>query len=142
MSIEHPILSIDYGAARIGLAATDELGIGVHPAGTILTQTQDPIKELESLISTRRIKTIVLGLPLRMDGSLGKSAEKVQHFGSKIKTSFPAVSLYYTDESFSSIDAAEKLHQAGKNAKKQKAIIDQAAAMEILHRFLEENSLL
>jgi len=42
------------------------------------------------------------------------------------------------DESFSTVDAASKLHDAGLNARKQKGVIDQAAAMEILNRYLEQ----
>ena len=65
----HPILAIDHGDARIGLAATDELGIGTHPVETIDCRKSEPIPRILEIIHERKIAAIVLGLPLRMDGS-------------------------------------------------------------------------
>ncbi len=142
MHIEHPILAIDHGSSRIGLAATDMLGIATHPAGTIQVKTSDPMEELKKIISQRLVKTIVIGMPYHMDGSEGDAAKKIRKFSKVVAKFFPNIPLHLIDERMTTISAAEKLHSAGKNAKKQKAIIDQAAAMEILNLFLEENGLL
>ena len=135
--IQHPVLGIDHGEARIGLAITDPVGIMAHPLETIQLKTTDPIERIINLIKERKIKQIVLGLPLRMDGSEGTAAEKIRAFGIEImeKIDLP---LHYVDESLTTVVAAEKLHQAGKNAKKQKSIIDQAAAVEILSNWLDQ----
>lgn len=134
---QHPVLGIDHGEARIGLAITDPVGIMAHPLETIQVKRTEPIERIIEIISERQVQQIVLGLPLRMDGSEGTAAEKIRVFGDQL-TAKINIPLYYMDESLTTVAAAEKLHQAGKNAKKQKSIIDQAAAVEILTNWLEQ----
>jgi len=135
----HPVLGIDHGEARIGLAITDPVGIMAHPLETIQVKTTDPVERICTLIEQRQVKQIVLGLPLRIDGTEGTAAEKIRAFADNLleKINLP---LHFIDETLTTVAAAEKLHQVGKNAKKQKNIIDQAAAVEILNHWLEQNS--
>ncbi|MFT6181075.1 MAG: putative Holliday junction resolvase [Paracoccaceae bacterium] len=132
----HPILAIDHGDARIGIAATDEFGIGAHPVETIDCRKTEIIPRILELVTQRKVVTVVLGLPLRMDGSEGTSSKKVRKFGEQLRKQLAPVPLTYFDERFTTVTASEKLHQAGKNAKKQKSIIDQAAAVQILTEYL------
>lgn len=134
--MNHPILAIDYGDARIGLAATDDFGISLHPAGTLENGKDDVFTKLKEIATQRKTATLVLGLPLRMDGSEGDSAAKVRVFGQEIREVLPDIPLFFHDERLSTVSAAEKLRSGGKNAKQQKKMIDQAAAMEILRDFL------
>lgn len=137
--VQHPVLGIDHGEARIGLAITDPVGIMAHPLETIHVKVTPPITRIMELVKERQIQQIVLGLPLRMDGSEGTAAEKIRKFGDELIEHID-LPLHYIDESLTTVAAAEKLHQAGKNAKKQKSIIDQAAAVEILSYWLSQNS--
>jgi putative Holliday junction resolvase len=137
--IQHPVLGIDHGEARIGLAITDPVGIMAHPLETIQVKTTDPIDRIIDLVRERQIKQLVLGLPLRMDGSEGTAAEKIRAFGIELAERID-LPLHYIDESLTTVAAAEKLHQAGKNAQKQKSLIDQAAAVEILTNWLDQHS--
>ncbi|MGE9269204.1 MAG: Holliday junction resolvase RuvX [Verrucomicrobiales bacterium] len=132
----HPALGIDYGDTRVGVAATDPIGILAHPVETIDVRRMDPIERIAALVSARQIQTLVVGLPLNLDGEEGKAVLKVRHFANKLKKRIPDIPLEYIDESLSTVEAAEKLRQAGRSAKKQKAIIDQAAAVEILNRWM------
>ncbi len=132
----HPILAIDHGDARIGLAATDEFGIGAHPVETIDCRKSEPIPRLLEIIASRKIAAIVLGLPLRMDGSEGTSSAKVRKFGEDLRGHLGEIPLTYFDERFTTVAASDKLREAGKKAKQQKNIIDQAAALEILKDYL------
>jgi putative Holliday junction resolvase len=132
----HPILAIDHGDARIGLAATDEFGIGTHPVETIDCRRSEPIPRLLEVISERKIAAVVLGLPLRMDGSEGTSSAKVRKFGEELRSHLGEIPLTYFDERFTTVTASDKLREAGKKAKEQKNIIDQAAALEILKDYL------
>ena len=50
MTVEHPILAIDHGDARIGLAATDDLAIAAHPAGTIYLEKEEPLAKLRDCL--------------------------------------------------------------------------------------------
>jgi len=137
--IQHPVLGIDHGEARIGLAITDPVGIMAHPLETIQVKTTSPIERIKELIDQRQVKQIVLGLPIRMDGTEGSAAEKIRKFGTLLMENID-LPLHYIDESLTTVAAAEKLHQAGRNAKQQKSIIDQAAAVEILSHWLSLNS--
>lgn len=136
MSGEHPVLAIDHGDARIGIAATDAAGIMAHPVETIQVSQGDPIERIAGLVNERQVKQLVLGLPLRMDGGEGDAAKKVRAFGDKLQSRLPGIPLHYCDETLTTVAAADKLHQAGKNARRQKQIIDQAAAVEILNSWL------
>ncbi len=135
--LSHPILAIDHGDSRIGLACTDPVGIAVHPLATVPKKTG--FQEVSTYIRQKQIQEIVVGLPLLKDGSEGDSAKKARAFAEELSKEFPEIPQRFIDESFTTVDAASKLHDVGLNAKKQKGIIDQAAAMEILHRYLEEN---
>lgn len=136
----HPALGIDYGDARIGIAATDDFGILAHPVETITLAQCDPLERIATLVQTRRIHTLIVGLPLRNDGSEGDSAAKVRAFGNKLQARLPELPLEYIDESFTTTSAAAKLHEAGRKAKQQKTIIDQAAAVEILNTWMENGA--
>ncbi len=137
MNDEHPILAIDHGDARIGIAATDAVGIMAHPVETIQARAGDPIERIIELVTQRQVKQLVLGLPIRMDGTEGTAAQKVRAFGDQLHHALPEIPLHYCDETLTTVAAADKLHQAGRNAKHQKQIIDQAAAVEILNTWLE-----
>ncbi|MDG1073240.1 MAG: Holliday junction resolvase RuvX [Akkermansiaceae bacterium] len=132
----HPILAIDHGDARIGLAATDEFGIGTHPVETIDCRKTEIIPRILEVIAERKIQAVVLGLPLRMDGSEGTSSKKVRKFGKELRTSLGDIPLTLFDERFTTVTASEKLRSAGRKAKQQKDVIDQAAALEILKDYL------
>lgn len=134
----HPALGIDHGDARIGVAATDDFGILAHPVETIDRAKTEPLERIAELVSLRKIRTLVLGLPVRMDGSEGTSAEKVRAFAGKLQLRLPDLPLVLIDETLTTSTAATKLREAGRNAKQQKSIIDQAAAVEILNAWMEE----
>lgn len=105
---------------------------------TIDRAKTEPLARISAIVSQRKIKTLVLGLPVRMDGSEGTSAEKVRAFAEKLRQQLPDQPLVLVDETLTTSSAATKLREAGRNARQQKAIIDQAAAVEILNAWMEE----
>lgn len=137
MTDQHPALGIDYGEARIGIAATDPVGIMAHPVETIHTQQTDPVARIAAIVRERGIRTLVLGIPVRMDGTEGTAAAKVHAFGETLRTALPGLPMIFIDECLTTVIAQEKLHAAGKKAKQFRPIIDQVAAMEILNTWLE-----
>jgi len=132
----HPALGIDHGEARIGIAATDDFGILAHPVETIDCAKLDPVARIGRLAELRGIRTLVLGLPLRMDGSEGASAEKVRAFATLLRERLPTLPLVFVDETLTTSEASAKLQQAGRKARAQKQVIDQAAAVEILNLWM------
>ncbi len=132
----HPALGIDHGDARIGIAATDDFGILAHPVETIDRAKTDPIERIAQLAALRGIRTLVLGLPIRMDGTEGDSAAKVRAFADQLRARIPNIPLVFVDETLSTSSASQKLREAGRNARNQKSVIDQAAAVEILNYWM------
>jgi len=131
---------VDHGDARIGIAATDEFGIMAHPVETVPTTGRDPTARIAEIVAMRKIKTLVVGLPLRLDGSEGTSAIKVRKFAKKLSDALPALPMVFVDETYTTATASEKLREAGRKAHQQKHIIDQVAAVEILNLWMEEIS--
>lgn len=123
---------------RIGIAATDDFGILAHPVETIDVGKENAIERIALLVETRKVRTLVLGLPLRMDGSEGNSAAKVRAFSQLLRERLPSLPLVFVDETLTTATASNKLREAGRNAKQQKSVIDQAAAVEILNLWMGE----
>jgi putative Holliday junction resolvase len=136
----HPALGVDCGEVRIGIAATDGFGILAHPVETIERRRADPLERIAALAAIRGIRTIVVGLPLRMDGSEGSAAAKARSFAAKIRERLPLIPVVMTDETHSTADAAAKLREAGRNARNSKHLIDRMAAVEILHSWMRQES--
>ncbi len=133
----HPALGIDYGEVRVGVAATDMLGILAHPVESILRKRVDPVERIAELAFRRGARTLVLGLPLRLDGEEGSSAAKVRAFGVLLQSRLPDIPLVYVDEFMTTVAAQEKLRSAGRKTVRHRAVIDQAAAVEILNNWME-----
>lgn len=135
----HPALGIDHGDARIGIAATDPLGILAHPVETIDVAKTDPLERIAAIAQARRVKTLVVGLPVRSDGTEGTAAEKVRAFAAKLRARLPDLPMEFVDEAYTTLSAAAKLRESGRNARRQKGVIDQAAAVEILNGWMERS---
>ncbi len=132
----HPALGIDHGDARIGIAATDDFGLLAHPVETIDVARVEPLERIAAIAAARKIQTLVVGLPLRMDGSEGTAAEKVRRFAAALGRRLPDLPVVLVDETLTTAEAAAKLRAAGRKARHQRGIIDQAAAVEILNQWM------
>jgi putative Holliday junction resolvase len=135
-------LGIDHGDARIGLAVSDELGMLAHPLETMyLKEIADPVAHIADVVTKHKIAQIVLGLPRNMDGTYGPASEKVRAFAEKLKAATPCpVKLW--DERLTSVAAQRSLHEAGRNVKNSRAVIDQVAAQMILQGWLDAQAML
>jgi len=137
----HPALGIDHGDSRVGIAATDDFGILAYPVETIDTAARDPVACIGELAERRGSRTLVLGLPFRLDGSEGSAAAKVRAFAARLHLRLPDIPLVFVDETLTTTSATAKLQQAGRKARSHKPIIDQAAAVEILNLWMSEGGL-
>lgn len=136
-----PALGIDHGDARIGVSATDPLGILCHPVETIVVAQTNPALRIAELVRQRGIRTLVIGLPIRLDGTEGTAAAKVKKFTHSVTDACPGIPIEFVDERLTTTAAHEKMQEAGRKAKDRKMTIDQAAAVEILNSWMEENGL-
>ena len=136
------ILGIDHGEARIGLAISDELGMLAHPLETIAMKTvADPVAHIAAIVARDKIGGIVLGLPRNMDGTYGPAAEKVRAFAEKLRAAC-GCTVKLWDERLTTVAAQRSLHEAGRNAKNSRAVIDQVAAQLILQGWLDSQAML
>ncbi|HSI13978.1 MAG TPA: Holliday junction resolvase RuvX [Chthoniobacter sp.] len=135
-------LGIDHGDARIGVAISDDLGMLAHPLETIrIKDVADPVARIAALVTSRDIGHIILGLPRNMDGSYGPAAEKVRAFAEKLRAACTCeVKLW--DERLTSVAAQRSLHEAGRNVKDSREVIDQVAAQLILQGWLDSQAML
>jgi putative Holliday junction resolvase len=132
-------LGIDLGDARVGVAISDDLGMLAHPLETIAVKTSDVKKRILTLVAERGAQTIIVGMPRNMDGTYGPAATKAKEFIEALRIS-TEIKVIAWDERLTTVSAQRSLHEAGKNTKKQRPIIDQVAAQIILQGWLDSVS--
>ena len=128
-------LGIDYGTARIGLAVSDDIGLLAHPLETVpAANLTEAAERIASIIADRQINDVVIGLPLHTNGREGDFSKTLKsHLSSETR-------WHEVDERYTTQMAMEKLHEAGRNEKNSRHIIDQAAAVEILQQWLDHRA--
>jgi putative Holliday junction resolvase len=133
------ILGIDYGDARIGVAVSDPLGLTAQMLETIKWRNdiKVPIERFGALIGTYDCKTIVVGIPRNMDGSVGEREIRTREFMTLLESEFPKICVKPWDERLTTVMAQRAMHDMGINAKNQKGRIDQMAAAFILQGYLD-----
>ncbi|NJN18358.1 MAG: Holliday junction resolvase RuvX [Oscillochloris sp.] len=132
-----PILGLDVGSRRIGVAISDFNGLLAAPLTTI--KAEPPERALERIIGLareREVNAIVIGLPLTLRGEIGPQAEIVRRFGDTLAAAID-LPLHYFDERLTSSAAEQMLRDMGMKAEKRRQQIDQVAASIILQDFLD-----
>jgi len=131
---------LDYGEKRIGVAICDELGMTAQGLPTIIRKNRKhDWGILESLIKNYQVEKIVIGYPLRLDGSEGIQCEKVNRFAALLEKKF-VLPVVKWPETLSTKEAEEILIKSGINWKKRKEKIDKLAACLILQDYLDSIS--
>lgn len=137
------MLGVDYGDARIGLAVSDLTGTIASPVEAIkATGSGDPAN-VARIASERDATTIVVGLPLSLDGSHGPAARKVNAFCSRLRkiTGLPVITW---DERMTTVEAQSLLRATGKSPTKSRGAdrgrIDSASAAIILNAYMQSLS--
>jgi putative Holliday junction resolvase len=134
------ILGLDYGSRRIGAALSDELGITAQGIGTIVRKNREAdLAAIADFIKRFGVERIVVGYPLRLDGSEQIQCEKVNSFIKRLKTHF-SLPIIRWDESLSTKEADEILRERGIKPEERKKIVDRVAASLILQRYLDARS--
>ncbi len=128
-------LALDWGDARIGVAASDPAGILASPV-TTLTASQAPVEAVLRLVAEYEPIEVLVGLPRNMDGSSGPAAAKARRVAGELADRLD-VPVRLVDERLTTVQASRALRASGRNAKKQRSRIDQAAAVEILRGALD-----
>jgi putative Holliday junction resolvase len=131
------VLGIDYGDSHIGLAVSDKLLLTAQALGSYRSKSKEEDKKyFKELVSKYEIGEIVLGFPLRMDGSPGTRVEKTKEFAEWLKKILK-IPIIFWDERLTTKQAIRILGQQKIKAKRKKTLEDQIAASVILSSYLE-----
>jgi len=131
------VLGIDYGRERVGLAVSDGAGLLAQPLEVLHRAKRKGL--VDAVIETARrldVSEIVVGLPLRMDGTPGSAAEAVEQFAQTLRErgDWP-VALF--DERLSTSEATRRMRAAGVTDRDARGQVDKVAAAVILRAFLD-----
>lgn len=134
------IVALDIGTVRIGVATSDIMEI-IASAYEVYRrkQPETDVKYIANLISSLNAGLVVIGLPLKMDGSEGQSVQMAKSFGEEL-SKLISVPVCYQDERLSTVSAERILIESGMRREKRKDKIDSLAATIILQTFLDKRS--
>ncbi|MGQ3684676.1 MAG: Holliday junction resolvase RuvX [Candidatus Loosdrechtia sp.] len=131
------ILGIDYGEKRIGLALSDPLGITAQGLTTIeRTHIEKDLQKISDIIHEKGVEEIVIGLPKRMDNTLGDKAHEVIAFTELLQKRI-SIPVKMADERLSTVKANRAMLEGDLSRKKRKVRIDMIAAQLILQSYLD-----
>jgi len=145
------VLAVDYGRARIGLALADSETRMAQPLSTMeRVNRNEDMRRLRELVREQGVKQIVVGLPLRLDGSRGEMAEEVERFAQRVRKQI-GVPVEMVDERLTSWEAERLMEEiqgrfirdekliGGKKSKniQAKMTVDAVAAAVILKEYLD-----
>jgi putative holliday junction resolvase len=135
-------LGLDVGSRRIGVAASDELGLTAQPVLTLERRGSGPANRREDLRSLARlcrrfgVAGIVVGNPLHLSGESSPRAAKTQAFAAELGE-LTGLPIHFCDERLTTHAAHEILYEAGHERQKHGKVVDQVAATLILQSFLD-----
>jgi putative holliday junction resolvase len=131
------LLGLDFGSRRIGAAVSDPLGIIAQPLPCILRRGDSrDIEAIAALIREFSVESVVLGLPLTLDGNEGEQAKKAKIFGAKIRERL-GVPVETWDERMTTVQAERHLIASGVRREKRKEIRDSLSAVLLLQSVLD-----
>jgi len=133
------ILAIDYGDRHLGLALSDPLKITAQPFGTytLKSSEQENSQFFSRLVKEKNIEEIVLGWPIRMDGSEGSRAELTRKFASWLEA-VTGKKIILWDERLTTREALKRLDGFKGDFRQKKEREDEQAAVIILETYLEK----
>jgi putative Holliday junction resolvase len=137
-------LGVDVGKVRVGVAISDPDGILATPLvtvsrdlGTAADSVPADIAELVRLVKEHEAVQVVVGLPVRLNGTEGAAAIDIRAYAERLARALGPVPVVLADERMSTVVATRRLAERGVRGKRQRAVVDQAAAVEILQSWLD-----
>lgn len=128
------VMALDWGERRIGIAVSDELGIAAHPLPTLnRTNIRNDLDTLAALIQQRGIDTVIVGLPLHIDGSPSRSSNLATRFAHRL-AKHASVPVKLRDERLTSWQA----RGATAEWNRERGTTDRVAASILLEGYLDE----
>jgi putative Holliday junction resolvase len=133
------IAALDLGRRRIGVAVTDAASMGAHPVGIVERRAlKHDLDAIAAMLRDRRVSTIVVGLPLNMDGSEGPAARGARKFAERLTLEL-GVGVEMFDERLTSFEARDRLADMPVRKGARKTGLDALAAVVILEGWMQAN---
>ena len=134
-------LGIDVGAVRVGVAMCDPDGILATPVETVPRGDRDDgdepaVRRIAELVAEHDVVGVVLGLPRNLRGEDGPAARAAREFATALQAALD-VPVELTDERMTTVVATRQLAGRGVKGRRQRAVVDQAAAVQILQGWLD-----
>ncbi|ONF64095.1 Holliday junction DNA helicase RuvA [Amycolatopsis keratiniphila subsp. keratiniphila] len=132
-------LGVDVGSVRVGIALSDPDPILASP---LVTLTRDAagdkdVDQLVELVTEHDVVEVVVGLPRTLKDRHGPAAEAALDYAGKLADRIAPVPVRLADERLTTVTASRMLSQRGVKGRKQRAVVDQAAAVEILQAWID-----
>ncbi|ABN51394.1 MAG TPA: Holliday junction resolvase RuvX [Hungateiclostridium thermocellum] len=133
------VLGIDYGDSRIGIAISDPLGWTAQALETITwrSDVEVPLKRISELVEEYGVKTVIVGFPKNMDGTVGARGEKTIEFIDLLQQRIKDIEVIKWDERLTTVAANRTMYEMGIKKSKKKLVVDQIAAVYILQGYLD-----
>lgn len=130
-------MGIDFGERRIGLAISDPDGKVAVPLATLERRNDRvAVREIAEIARREEVGRLVLGEPVGLDGQRGPNAERVRRFGERLAQA-SGLPVRLVNESLTTVEAQERLREAGIDPRREPARIDAVAAQILLQEALD-----
>jgi putative Holliday junction resolvase len=137
-------LGVDVGSVRVGVAVCDPDGILASPVATVArdqrAEADAPPADMAEILryaGEYEAVEIVVGLPINLAGKEGPAAGLIRQYADRLAELAAPVPVVLMDERMSTAAATRRLSERGVRGRRQRAVIDQVAAVEILQRWLD-----
>lgn len=129
------LIAVDVGSVRVGIARCDYSRVLGLPEAT-LARDDTTAHKIAELARDLQAQAIVVGLPLTLSGERGPAAEQIEEFARELAGIAPC-EVRLLDERLTTREAQRGLHRAGRDVRRSRAVIDQAAAVILLNHALD-----
>lgn len=133
-------LGIDVGSVRVGVALSDPDGVLATPLATVARDVArgSDLDTIAGFVVEHDVVGVVVGLPRTLAGREGPAAEAAREFATALVTRLPAgVPVVFSDERLTTVVATRQMRESGRKGRRQRAVVDQVAAVTILQGWLD-----
>ena len=132
------VVGIDPGQARVGIAISDEERSIAFPRETVSARDgwADAAARVRVALADDEVALLVVGLPLRLDGSEGEAARRARGFGEALRAEL-GIEVEFWDERLTTVAAERSLTEMGRRGAKRRDVVDQSAAAILLQGYLD-----
>ena len=132
-------LGVDFGDVRIGVARSDPDGRLATAVGTLIRDRHGDrhLHDLAGLVGEYEAVGVVVGLPRTLRDQVGPAAQAAQQFAAELGDRIAPVVVELSDERLTTVTAGRRLGEGGVRGRRRRAMIDAAAAVEILQGWLD-----